>query len=171
MEFIKTKWKESYVNLERYKNYIEENNLIENNSEEEITSKPIFQVPLSTFKKTYRLPFSSPVLDHIRHRGDSTLFRIDWPQKKYSNKNGMNLKILWQRIGPSNLSPKITLLDKNKTSIKSFYTGKKKQVTFEHQLPKDRNIYFLRISDEIGFLEDVAGSYQSFKYILTVKQN
>ena len=168
--FIKTKWRESYLNLERNKNFIEENNIIENNSEEEVTSKPIFKVPLSTFKKTYRLPFSSPVLDNIRHRGDSTLFRIDWPQKKYSNINGMVLKILWQRIGPSNLSPKITLLDKNKTSIKSFYTGKKKQVTFEHQLPKDRNIYYIRISDEIGFLEDVAGSYQSFKYILTVKQ-
>ena len=81
------------------------------------------------------------------------------------------LIIYWQRIGPSNLSPKITLLDQNKKRIKLFYTGKKKQITFEHQLPKDRKIYFIRISDEIGFLEDVAGSYQSFKYILTVKQN
>ena len=55
--------------------------------------------------------------------------------------------------------------------LKSYLPGKKKQITFEHQLPKDRKIYFIRISDEIGFLEDVAGSYQSFKYILTVKQN
>ena len=63
--------------------------------------------------------------------------------------------------------------DPNQTPQPSvlFYTGKKKQITFEHQLPKDRKIYFIRISDEIGFLEDVAGSYQSFKYILTVKQN
>ena len=35
-------------------------------------------------------------------------------------------------------------------------------------IPKENDKFFLKISDEIGFLEGVAGSYQSFRYFLTV---
>ena len=44
--------------------------------------------------------------------------------------------------------------------------GKKKNVSFIFELPKGNEKFFLRISDEVGFLEDVTGSYQSFRYIL-----
>ena len=109
------------------------------------------------------------MFDHIRHRGDSTLFKIDWPLQKKQNK--MLIIINWFRIGPSNLEPKITLFNKNKKRIKSYLLGKKKQITFEFQLSNDNESIFLRVSDQLGFLEDVAGSYQSFRYVLSVKQN
>ena len=35
-------------------------------------------------------------------------------------------------------------------------------------LPKGNDTIYLKISDEIGYLEGVAGSYQSFRYLLTV---
>ena len=44
----------------------------------EDTIIPVLQVPLRKFKQTYILPLGSPVFDHIRHRGDSTLFKVEW---------------------------------------------------------------------------------------------
>ena len=167
--FIDTKWKELYTNLERYQKDIKGNHLHEKSELKESKTNPILQVPLKKFKQTYILPFESPVLDHIRHRGDSTLFKIDWPLKKEKNK--MIIKIHWSRIGISNLEPKITLFNKKKIRIKSYLIGKKKHFTIEHQLTNDNRTIFLKVSDQIGFLEDVAGSYQSFRYVLSVKQN
>ena len=43
-----------------------------------------------------------------------------------------------------------------------------KHFSFQYILPEGKDTFYLRISDEIGFLEGVAGSYQSFHYILTV---
>ena len=165
---IETKWKEVHTNLERYQNSLKEKNLIEKFSINKKNIDPTLQVPLKTFKETYILPFGSQVLDHIRHRGDSTLFKINWTLQK--DQNEMLIKILWTRIGPSNLEPKITLFNKNREKIKSYLLGKKKQITIEYQLTKDNRIIFLRISDQLGFLENVAGSYQSFRYVLSVKK-
>jgi len=164
---IETKWKEGYANLERYQNSLKEKNLIEKFSINDKNIDPTLQVPLKTFKETYILPFGSQVLDHIRHRGDSTLFKINSPMQK--DQNEMLIKILWSRIGPSNLEPKITLFNQNMKQIKSYLLGKKKQITIEYQLTRDNRIIFLRVSDQLGFLEDVAGSYQSFRYVLSVK--
>ncbi len=167
---ITISWKDTYAKLESYDNSLKDSNLIEQHSLDEEKIFPILQVPKSTFKETYLLPFASPVIDNIRHRGDSTLYKIDFSKNKKSNEGKKFLKIIWHRIGPSNLSPKITLLDKKKQRIKSFLLGRKKDFIFKHEFSKNKKTFFLRVSDEIGFLEDVAGSYQSFRYILIVKQ-
>ncbi len=168
---VNTKWRDVYEILDPFDNLDKGNNYLENNSFNNLKIEPILQVPLKTFKNTFKLPLESPVFDHIRHRGDSTLFKIDSPQQKTKNQNTILINIIWSRIGPTNLSPKITLFDKNKKRIKSFLIGKKKQISVEHELNKDNIYIFLRVSDKVGFLEDIAGSYQSFRYILSVKHN
>jgi uncharacterized protein YmfQ (DUF2313 family) len=35
-------------------------------------------------------------------------------------------------------------------------------------MPEGNQTFYLRIADEVGFLEDVTGSYQSFRYVLSV---
>ena len=161
-------WKEIYKNLEPFDKTAEENKTFDSNFDEVDKIKPKLQVPLRTFKHTYSLPLKSPVFDHIRHRGDSTLFRIKLPKKKFSLAENNVLKISWYRIGPTNLVPKITLFDQNKNRINSHVLRKQKHFSWEYKLPAVKQTFFLRISDELGFLEDVAGSYQSFRYILSV---
>ena len=39
---------------------------------------------------------------------------------------------------------------------------------FKFKMPEGNQAFYLRISDEVGFLEDVTGSYQAFRYVLRV---
>ncbi|MEC8939462.1 MAG: hypothetical protein VYC92_00925, partial [SAR324 cluster bacterium] len=76
---IKVKWKETPATLEPFMNTLLESGLDESDSTEEELPQPNLQVPLRTLKQTYSLPLKSSVYDQIRHRGDSTLFRIESP--------------------------------------------------------------------------------------------
>jgi len=160
-------WKEIVTKLEKFNDTHKENELIDTNYNAESKLKPVLKVPLRTFKQTYRLPLGNPVFDHIRHRGDSTLFRIERPLINDANDKKSFLKIIWNRLGPTNLRPKITIFDEKKKSIKSYNLGKKTELFFKYELPSSMKTFYLRISDELGFLEDVSGSYQSFRYVLT----
>jgi len=162
------KWEEIVTKLEKYKGTQKEGKLKNSNYLAENELKPSLQVPLRTFKQTYSLPMGSTVYDHVRHRGDSTLFKIKRPLIKNSNEQNNSLKITWNRIGETNLRPKIIVFDRNKKRIKSYSLGKKKKFFFVYELPKNEQIFYLRISDEIGFLEDVSGSYQSFQYVISI---
>ena len=129
---------------------------------------PEFQVPLSPFKQTYSLPLTSTVYDNIRHRGDSTLFMIMADKKYESYEEKKLIKINWNRLGPTHLRPKLTIYDHNRKRVKGYLLKRKKHFSFQYLLPEGNEAFYLKISDEIGFLEGVAGSYQSFRYFLTV---
>ena len=110
----------------------------------------------------------STVYDNIRHRGDSTLFMIRVDQKKVSYEEKKLFKMSWNRLSPTHLKPKITIYDRNRERVKGYLVKRKKNFSFQYLLPEGIDAFYLKISDEIGFLEGVAGSYQSFRYILTV---
>ena len=165
---VDVKWKEITESLEPFLDTMVESGLAELDSVEENLPKPNLQVPLRTFKQTYNLPLPSTVYDHIRHRGDSTLFRIEPLNNTQSKETNKVTSLSWFRIGPTNLRPKLTLYDQNRKRIKSYMLRKKKQFLFKYKIPEGKQAFYLRISDEVGFLKDVAGSYQSFRYVLTV---
>ena len=106
--------------------------------------------------------------DNIRHRGDSTLFMIISNKKNGSYEENNLIKIIWNRLGPTHLRPKITVYDYNRKRVKGYLLKRKKHFSFQYLLPEGNDAFYLKISDEIGFLEGLAGSYQSFRYILTV---
>tara|TARA_B100000315_G_scaffold28415_1_gene24194 strand:- start:264 stop:1718 length:1455 start_codon:yes stop_codon:yes gene_type:complete len=164
---VNVTWHELIASLEPYFT-LDEGNDIDEETEENNFPIPEFQVPLSPFKQTYRLPLTSTVYDNIRHRGDSTLFKIkaDKDNESYEEKN--LIKITWNRLGLTHLQPKLTIYDHNRKRVKGYLLKRKKHFSFQYILPEGKDAFYLRISDEIGFLEGVAGSYQSFRYILTV---
>ena len=164
---VNVTWHELIASLEPYFT-LDEGNDIDEETEENNLPIPEFQVPLSPFKQTYRLPLTSTVYDNIRHRGDSTLFMIkaDKDNESYEEKN--LIKITWNRLGLTHLQPKLTIYDHNRKRVKGYLLKRKKHFSFQYLLPEGNDAFYLRISDEIGFLEGVAGSYQSFRYILTV---
>lgn len=164
---VEVKWNEIPAELEPFLTTLAESGLAETELAEENLPLPVLQVPLRTFKQTYNLPTASSVYDHIRHRGDSTLFRIKAPMDLESGETNKLISLTWFRLGPTNLRPKLTLFDQNRKRIKSYRLGKKKQFVFKYKIPEDKQAFYLRISDEVGFLENVAGSYLSFRYILT----
>jgi len=98
----------------------------------------------------------------------STLFMILVDKKKVSNEEKKLVKMAWTRLGPTHLRPKITIYDRNRERVKGYLVKRKKNFSFQYLLPEGNDAFYLKISDEIGFLEGVAGSYQSFRYILTV---
>ena len=163
---VELKWNEIPATLEAFLNTPLENGLAESDSTEEELPQPNLQVPLRTLKQTYSLPLTNSVYDQIRHRGDSTLFRIESPIDNEKAKKVISLS--WTRLGKTNLRPKLTLFDQNRKRIKSYRLNKKKKFVFKFQLPEGSHAFYLRISDEVGFLEDVTGSYQSFRYVLRV---
>ena len=93
------------------------------------------------------------------------MFRIESPfNETEETKNVLSLS--WSRLGKTNLRPKLTLFDQNRKRVKSYRVGKNKKFKFKFKMPEGNQAFYLRISDEVGFLEDVTGSYQSFRYIL-----
>ena len=160
-------WQELIVSLEPYFN-LDDFNSIREEDEKYNLPIPEFQVPLSPLKRIYRMPLMSTVFDNIRHRGDSTLFMIIVDKNKVTYKEKKLVKMAWNRLGPTHLRPKITIYDRNRKRVKGYLVKRKKNFSFQYLLPKGNDAFYLKISDEIGFLEGVAGSYQSFRYILTV---
>ena len=165
---VELQWEEIPAPLEKFKINLLETGLVESNYPEIIIPKPNLQVPLRTLKKTYILPLYNSVFDHIRHRGDSTLFMIETPSDNDAEKPNIVHKLSWSRLGKTNLRPKITLFDQNLKRLNYYYLGKKKNISLVFELPEASEKFFLRISDEVGFLKHVAGSYQSFRYVLRV---
>ena len=164
---VNVTWHESIALLEPYFALDEVKDFGEGNEENNLPI-PDFQVPLSPFKQIYSLPLTSTVYDNIRHRGDSTLFMIiaDNINESYEEKN--LIKITWNRLGPTHLWPKLTIYDHKRERVKGYLLKRKKHFSFQYLLPKGNDAIYLKISDEIGYLEGVAGSYQSFRYLLTV---
>jgi len=163
---VNVTWNELIASLEPYFP-LDGVNDIGVNTEENNLPIPEFQVPLSPFKQTYSLPLTSTVYDNIRHRGDSTLFMI-MSEKNDSYEEKNLIKITWNRLGPTHLLPKLTIYDHNRKRVKGYLLKRKKHFSFQYLLPEGNDAFYLKISDEIGFLEGVAGSYQSFRYYLTV---
>ena len=164
---VNVTWHESIALLEPYFALDEVKDFGEGNEENNLPI-PDFQVPLSPFKQIYSLPLTSTVYDNVRHRGDSTLFMIiaDNINESYEEKN--LIKITWNRLGPTHLWPKLTIYDHKRKRLKGYLLKRKKHFSFQYLLPKGNDTIYLKISDEIGYLEGVAGSYQSFRYLLTV---
>ncbi len=164
---VNVTWHELIASLEPYFTLDEVNDIGEETEENNLPI-PEFQVPLSPFKQTYSLPLTSTVYDNIRHRGDSTLFMIIADKKNESYEEKNLIKITWNRLGPTHLRPKLTIYDHNRKRVKGYLLKRKKHFSFQYLLPEGNDAFYLKISDEIGFLEGVAGSYQSFRYFLTV---
>ncbi len=164
---VNVTWRDSIASLEPFFSLDEVNDIgkkfVENNM-----PIPEYQVPLGPLKQTYRLPLTSTVYDNIRHRGDSTLFMIISDKKKESFEEKNYFKISWNRLGPTHLRPKLTIFDSNRIRVKEYLLKRKKYFSFQYLLLEGQDLFYLKISDEIGFLEGVAGSYQSFRYILKV---
>lgn len=165
---IEVKWKEKTENLDQFKESTLQSELFESDSLFEELAQPRLQVPLRTLKQTYSLPLKKSVYDHIRHRGDSTLFKIKVPSANSFEKVDIPISISWFRLGKTNLKPKITLYDQDRKSLNIYSLGRKKIFNSKFIIPKYNKVFYIRISDEVGFLEDVAGSYQSFRYVLKI---
>ena len=163
---VNVTWHELIASLEPYT--LDDANDVGEENEENNLPIPEFKVPLSTFKQTYSLPLTSTVYDNIRHRGDSSLFMIIADKKNESYEEKNLIKITWNRLGPTHLQPKLTIYDRNRKRVKGYLLKRKKYFSFQYFLPEGNDAFYLKISDEIGFLEGVAGSYQSFRYFLTV---
>ena len=164
---IKVKWRELIASLETYF-ALDELKDFGDESGDNYYPTPEYQVPLSPFKKTFSMPLKTSVYDNIRHRGDSTLFMIIKNKKYESYEQNKLIRITWNRLGPTHLRPKITIYDRNRKLVRGYLLKRKKNFSFEYLLPEENDSFYLKISDEIGFLEGIAGSYQSFRYILTV---
>jgi len=165
---VEVKWKEIPATLEPFVTTLLESGLSESDSTAEELPQPNLQVPLRTLKQTYSLPLKNSVYDHIRHRGDSTLFKIDSTFDNETEQGNKVIRLSWSLLGKTNLRPKLTLFDQNRKRIKSYRLGKKKKFMFKYKTPEGSPAFYLRISDEVGFLEDVTGSYLSFRYVLRV---
>ena len=164
---VHVEWNEVPALLEPFYATLEEKGLFEGDSEEKNVLVPELQVPLRTFKQTYSLPLARIVYDNIRHRGDSTLFRIKVPKEPYTEEVNKVVSLTWRRLGPTHLRPKLTLFDQNRKRIKSHLLRSRKQFSFKYKIPFGKETFYLRISDEVGFLKGVTGSFQSFQYVLT----
>jgi len=127
---------------------------------------PILQVPLAPSKTTYVLPQSTNTYDHIKTRGDSTLYKVDIPS------GTRFLSIQWYRVGNTNLRPKLTLYDQKRMPQREYRMAQRKILSTRYRIPsgrtREKSHIFIGVSDELGYVEDVVGGYQSFGYILRV---
>ncbi|MBF0288187.1 MAG: hypothetical protein HQM14_10245 [SAR324 cluster bacterium] len=123
---------------------------------------PEKKVPTEKLKTVYTLPSETGVYDVIRSRGDSTLFKVEskHPLQKMTGK--------WQQIGKTNLSPELSVYDAQHHLIKRYAPKHNGMIEFQYQLPKDQSHFYIRINDQIGYLEGEAGSYLFVHYIIQI---
>lgn len=158
---LELEWDEIPVMLERYTQVMEvEEFYAETGSTGDPIPDPELQVPLTIFKSVYELPLGVVVYDQIRHRGDSTTYRLN------SLQQNQTVSLDWFRLGKSNLKPLISLLDVNQNLIKRHYLGNKKKFRLRFRASKDETVIYIRISDETGYVEGIGGSFQFVHYLL-----
>lgn len=119
------------------------------------------RVPATLHRNTCLLPHNTLVYDYIRNRGDSSLFKVE-------AKQGDKLQIKWNRVGITKLRPMITIYDALDNPIKRYFPKKKKMISFFYNIPVDQSIFFIKISDEIGYVQGISGSYNYFHYIIQI---
>jgi len=95
------------------------------------------------------------------------LFRIEVPKNMNVNEENKLINLSWFRLGTTHLNPELTIFDQNRNHKKSYLLRRQKQFIFQYKIPVGQEAFYLRISDEVGFLKGVAGSYQFFHYVLT----
>ncbi len=122
--------------------------------------QPEKRVPLSSSKGIFSLPRGVLVYDFLRSRGDSTRFKIDWA------KPGMKISLVWRRIGESNLQPSVSSYDAKEQAIAQVPAEKETQLKMSYELPAGQSAFYLKISDEIGFIPEEAASYLFLHYTL-----
>ncbi|MGK5093838.1 hypothetical protein WDW89_17725 [Deltaproteobacteria bacterium TL4] len=124
--------------------------------------RPQLQVPQNQVKTTYRLPWSIPVYDHIKRRGESTMFQV------LSDKTKGKIQITLDILGKTNLSPILSLYDQKRQLIERYRVDPSKTFSLEYEFAMDQFQLFILVDDEYGYVRGIIGSYQFFHYILQV---
>lgn len=123
---------------------------------------PKKQVPSERTKSLYQLPASLAVYDYLRSRGDSTLYKVEWPQP------GEVIQGIWSRIARTHLTPVLSIYDAQRNLIERYPPKVNGIIQFEYQLPKTESHFYIRIHDQIGYIQGEAGSFLSLHYAIQV---
>ncbi len=131
-----------------------------NEAERDPEQLPQWQVPARGGGLT-RLPEEGIIAGTILNRGDSDLLQVP---------AGFSGTLRWQRLGPTNLMPQITLYDQNLQLLERHRLGRKTTLELTREGgAEEAESFFIRVSDEIGYIEGVVGGYQLFHYILELR--
>ncbi|MBF0351691.1 MAG: hypothetical protein HQM11_11710 [SAR324 cluster bacterium] len=123
---------------------------------------PTLQVPNASAKSIYQLPLNQKTYDHIKSKGDSTLFLLQAPA-------GTRLKILWRRLGKTNLRPSISFYDEERVLLQKFMVSAKDHYEIEFPLGENQSRVYLKVADAEGFIDGLIGSFQFFRYLLEIR--
>ncbi|MBF0237310.1 MAG: hypothetical protein HQM12_06365 [SAR324 cluster bacterium] len=123
---------------------------------------PTLQVPNASAKSIYQLPLNQKTYDHIKSKGDSTLFLLQAP-------SGTRLKILWRRLGKTNLRPSISFYDEERVLLQKFMVSAKDHYEIEFPLGENQSRVYLKVADAEGFIDGLIGSFQFFRYLLEIR--
>ncbi|MBF0280630.1 MAG: hypothetical protein HQM13_22740 [SAR324 cluster bacterium] len=143
---------ESYLPIQPVEDWIETHRIPD----------PQKKVPSDRIKTTYELPESTAVYDFLRSRGDSTSFKIDWAQP------GDSLAGTWQKIDRTRMNPILSIFDAQGNLVEQHSPEREGGIHFEYQLPQNETHFYIRISDQIGYIEGESGSYLSLHYVLKI---
>ncbi len=158
---IKVQWQETVTPLESYYSI----DRVEQWVQRHKTQPPQKRVPPEKLKTLYVLPSGIGVYDLLRSRGDSTFFKVE------SKNPGQTMTGKWQRIGNTNLSPLLSVYDAQHHLVERYTPKRNGVIEFQYKLPKDHSHFYIRINDQIGYLEEEAGSYLFVHYILQISSS
>ena len=129
-------------------------------------------------KTTFALPLFNIVYDYLRSRGDSTLYQVQWPKsnrvvKEVWYEMGQPpikkvVKGVWYQIDKTNLTPVVSIYDAKRNLVKELVASGNGRIDFQYRLSSLQNHFYIRVSDQIGYIEGEAGSYLSLHYVLNV---
>ena len=171
---LEVQWKEEIAQLERYlpldvvEEWSKTHNIL-------ITRQTM---PANRIKTTYALPLSTIVYDYLRSRGDSTLYQVEWPPINRMVKEvwyemsrppiNRVVKGVWYQIDKTNLRPIISLYDEERKLVEQHFSNGKENIDFQYRLSPQQTHFYIRVSDQIGYIEGEAGSYLSLHYAISI---
>jgi hypothetical protein len=120
---------------------------------------PEWQVPAAG-SGAFLLPERGAVAGLIQNRGDSDLLKI---------RTGTGGMLNWSLLGATNLMPQVTVYDRSLKVRQRLVPNKKNQLSIRYSPEEVGEEFFIRISDEIGYIEGVVGGYQLFYYLIELE--
>jgi len=118
--------------------------------------------PNNTSQNTNIFQENTLLLGLISSRADEDIYQIS------GKENETTLVINWTRFGKTALSPQLKLYDEQFQHLGTYKIRGSQtslRIQYEHEDQFSQKI-FLRISDEVGFIQGETGGFKSYRYLL-----
>jgi hypothetical protein len=150
-------WKTNAAELSR---------VTEMSAHQELAEPLVWRVPENS-GSMHELPQGVWIVDRLQDRSRNTWFQVVPEDESPESSKWV---ISWKNLDSTNLRPQIEILDGEFDVLHRVPMFEQGNLEFVLQQQKPGANFFIRVSDQIGYIEKLVGSYQFYHYALRLEK-